>query len=407
MKPFAGIRVLDFTQFTSGPVCSYILADLGAEVIKIENPPYGDNNHYTAPSLNKHTSYITSLNHNKKCILLNMKNPRQLELFFAMVKDADLVIDNFKAGTLEKFGVTWEKLQETNPRIVWTSIAGYGQTGPWHKRTAYDVTIQGASGLMSVTGEQGGRGVKAGISMSDLTAGMYACCGTAAALLDARRTGRGRRLDVAMIDTSFAVIEQAVGHYLLSGQVDPRMGREHLNFVPYNTYATRDGRDMVLCIRSDGQFAHLCRVLGIGDRASDPRYATNAGRIARRQEVNEFVAAAVARRDFDELLAALRAEQLPCGPILNMVEAMEHPQIAARNMIIPVRYDDGTETKIPGNPIKLSGMEEAPSAFCHDMGQDTIEFLSQYADPAEVHEIFDPILADSREKWAARAARLK
>lgn len=407
MKPFEGIRVLDFTQFTSGPVCTYIFADLGAEVIKIENPPYGDNNHYTAPSKNKQTSYITSLNHNKKCILMNMKDPRQVELFFKMVKTADLVIDNFKAGTLEKFGVSFEKLQAVNPAIVWTSIAGYGQHGPWARRTAYDSTIQGIAGLMSVTGEKGGRPLKAGLSMSDLTAGLYACCGTAAAVFDAKRTGKGRRIDLAMVDSTYAFLQEQAGYFLNTGNVLPRMGREHPYYAPYGSFRCKDGQERMICVRTNEEFLNLCTVLNLPEAAVDPRFAASATRAANREALNELVGKAAENFTAEALETALENKGVPCAKIQTIPEAMASGQIAARKMVIPVSYDDGTASVIPNTPIQLSRMERPEKAFSHKMGQDTIAFLSQFADEAYIHEIYDPILADSEEKWAAKAARLQ
>jgi len=406
MKPLDGMKVLDFTQFTSGPVCSYILADLGAEVVKIENPPYGDNNHYTAPSLNKNTSYITSLNHNKKCILMNMKDPRQVEIFFRMVKASDIILDNFKAGTLEKFGVTWEKLQEINPAIVWTSISGYGQTGPWAKRTAYDATIQAVGGLMSVTGEKGGRPLKAGVSMADINSGFLACCATMAAAVDAKKNGKGRRIDLAMTDSVFTLIQQEVNHYLNTGKVIPRMGREHAYYAPYNSFPTKDGKELLICVRNDDEFESLCRVLGKMEAASDPVFVSNESRVRHREEVNALVAAETLRFESEELEKQLAEADIPCALIKTIPEAMASEQIAARNMVVPVSYDDGTATKIVGSPIKISGMEEMKKAKSHWMGQDTIEYLSRFEDLAVIHEIYDPILADSKEKWAAKAARV-
>lgn len=405
MKPFEGIRVLDFTQFTSGPVCTYIMADLGAEVIKIENPPYGDNNHYNAPSVNKHTSYITSLNHNKKSILMNMKDPEQRELFFKMVKTADVVIDNFKAGTLEKFGVTFEALQQANPQIVWTSISGYGQTGPWHKKTAYDVTIQAGSGLMSVTGEKGGSPLKAGMSMSDFTSGLYACCGTIAAVLDAKRSGKGRRIDLAMIDSSFSLVGKAAADYFVTGKRPARMGRESNDYAPYNVYPCKDGEEIVICVRNDAEFAALCRILHL-NAAEDARFSKNAARLENRDALNAMVADAVKLFSYETLAQAMREEKLPYAKINNVEQAVHFPQIQARNMVIPVKFDDGTTTAIPALPIRMSDMDRDEQAYCHELGQDTIEVLSQYENAQRIHQMYDAVVADSAAKWAERTARL-
>lgn len=407
MKPLEGLKVLDFTQFTSGPVCTYILADLGADVYKLENPPYGDMNHYNSPSKNKHSVYITSLNHGKKSVLLNMKNAEHKELFLKMAESADLVIDNFKAGTLEKFGITYDILKEKNPKIVWTSISGFGQTGPWSKRTAFDITIQAASGLVSVSGEENGAPVKAGISMSDFCSGLQSCCGTLAALLDAKRTGKGRRLDLAMLDSSFSLVEQEVATYLATGEIAKPMGRQSRNFVPYNSFVCKDGKEMLICTRTNQQFKKLCEVLECEEKTQETKYSTVSARLAHRQEVNDFIAEAVGRFDFNELAVKMEQCDLPYGNIntIDAVVAME--QVKERNMMVTGKYKDGTECMLVGIPIKLSGLEDEKERTCCFKGEDTIEVLSQYADESYIHALFDAVLKESDAMWAERAAKLK
>ncbi|MBE5996404.1 MAG: CoA transferase [Lachnospiraceae bacterium] len=404
MKPFEGVRVLDFTQFTSGPVCTYIMADLGAEVIKIENPPYGDNNHYNTPSKNRHTSYITSLNHNKKTILMNMKDPEQQELFLEMVKTADLVIDNFKAGTLEKFGMSFERMQEANPKIVWTSISGYGQVGPWAKKTAYDVTIQAGSGLMSVTGEKGGAALKAGMSMSDYTSGLYACCGSIAAMMDAKRTGKGRRIDFGMLDSSYSIVSRAIADYYITGQLDKRMGREHRDFAPYNSFVCKDGKELMICVTTDEQFEALCKVLGV--KAAD-QYAVNENRVADREIINQFVSDETCSRERNELKEALENAKVPCAVILNEEEAILSDHMKERELYIPVKFDDGTVTRIPALPIRMTGVPQQKEAFAHELGQDTLEFIGQFVSPEKLEEKYRPVVEDSHAKWLARTESFK
>ncbi len=406
MGPLQGMKVLDFTQFTSGPVCTYILADFGADVYKLENPPLGDQNHYNGPSKNKHTVFITSLNHGKKSVLINMKNEDHKAIFFEMVKTADLVIDNFKAGTLEKFGVTYDVLKELNPRIVWASISGYGQVGPLAKRTAYDVTIQAASGLISVSGDEGGSPVKAGVSMSDFCSGLYCCCGAMAAMLDAKRTGKGRRIDLAMVDSSFSLVEQFVSRYYATGKLDKPMGRQHVNFVPYNSYACKDEKEMLICTRTDEQFVKLCQALEIPEMAENENYKTVKARLANRAEVNEKIGAAVQMFDYDDLAAKMEAADLAYGAIETVDKVRAFEQVKARNMIVTGEYKDGTTNDLVGCAMKMSRFEDQTTRTCCFKGEDTIEVLSQYAAPERVHELFDEVLKDSDEKWAAKAARL-
>lgn len=281
MKPFENVTVLDFTQFTSGSVCTSIMGDLGAEVIKIENPPYGDNNRYNPPSVNKKTCYISSLDHNKKSVLLNLKDERQKEIFFKMVKTADVVVDNFKAGTMEKFGCGYEKLKEINPRIVCTSISGFGQTGPWRTRAAYDVIVQAVAGLMSVTGETGGRPLRFGVSMADVTSGLMACVATLAALCDAKRTGVGRYIDLGMMDNVFALLEQPVANYGITGVAAKPNGNRHLSAVPFAAFHCKEGAQVVICAFMDEDYAAFRRPLlyddvkrpwSGGDQAGVPSY---------------------------------------------------------------------------------------------------------------------------------------
>ena len=406
MAPLEGLKVLDFTQFTSGPVCTYMLADFGADVYKLENPPLGDANHYNTPSKNKHTVFITSLNHGKKSVLMNMKNAEHVALFMEMVKTADLVIDNFKAGTLEKFGITYDTLKEANPAIVWASISGYGQKGPWAKRTAYDVTIQAASGLISVSGDEGGSPVKAGVSMSDFCSGLYCCCGVMAALLDAKRSGKGRRIDLAMVDSSFSLVEQAIAKYYLTGEVAKPMGRQHMNFAPYNSYECKDGQEMLICTRTDEQFAALCGALDCAAVAGDEKFATVKARLANREALNEAVAAAVKNFCYEELAAKLEAADVAYGRINNVNEVKVMEQVQARNMLVTGKYNDGTTNKLVGNPIKLSNFADSDERHCCFKGEDTIDVIAQYVGAERAHEMFDEVMKDSDEKWAERAARL-
>lgn len=407
MKPFENVTVLDFTQFTSGPICTSIMGDLGAEIIKIENPPYGDNNRYNPPSKNKKTCYISSLDHNKRSILLNLKDERQKEIFFKMVRTADVVVDNFKAGTMEKFGCGYERLKEINPRIVCASISGFGQTGPWKSRAAYDVVVQAVSGLMSVTGEKGGRPLRFGVSMADVTSGLMCCVATLAAIYDAKRTGVGRYIDLGMMDNVFALLEQPVTNYGITGVAAKPNGNRHHSAVPFAAFRCIDERQVVICAFTDEDFAVLCKILGHPEIKDDPRFLTRNLRFKHADECYNVLCALVKEWDVDVLMDELHKENLVCAKVNRVSEVYQMEQVAARNMIVDAKWPDGTVVKIPGQPIKLSDMEDRTEYPVSPLGYDTIEVLSRYEDPAVVHEIFDPLLKESEELAAIRSERLQ
>lgn len=405
MKPLEGITVLDFTQFTAGPVCTYILADYGAEVISFQNPPYGDNNHYVPPTKNRQSIFIASLKHNKKNVLMNMKDPRQREIFWKMVKDADVVIDNFKAGTLQKFGITYDIMKEINPKITWVKMSGFGEVGPWRDRPAYDMAIQAGSGMMSVTGNKGGSPLKAGLSMADFVSGLYAAVNTLSAVYDAKRTGKGRFIDQAMLDGAFTLVSEQAAEYMLTGAIAEPMGSNHKEFAPYGTYEDKNGVDIAISVRTDKQFADFCQILGCEELEADERYACRLKRVEHRDVLDEIVKKQIADREADELCAALEAREIPCSRILNLKEVCESEQAKERKMLmIDCKYPDDTTIEIVGMPGKLSNLEEPKEHYCRPLGMDTIEVFSKYEDPEVVHEIFDPIIADCKEKWEARTA---
>jgi len=406
MKPFENLTVLDFTQFTSGPMCTSIMGDLGAEVIKIENPPYGDNNRYNPPSKNKNTCYISSLDHNKRSVLLNLKDERQKEIFFKMVETADVVVENFKAGTMEKFGCGYEKLKEINPQIVFASISGFGQTGPWKSRAAYDVVVQAVSGLMSVTGEKGGRPLRFGVSMADVTSGLMACVATLAALYDAKRTGVGRYIDLGMMDNVFALLEQPVTSYGITGIAAKPNGNRHPSAVPFAAFSCKRRVQVVICAFTDHDFAALCKILGYPEISDNPKFLTRNLRFKHEDECYDILCDLVKDWDAQELIEELNAKGIVCAKVNKVSEVYNMEQVAVRNMIVDAKWPDGTKVKIPGQPIKLSDMEEVAEYPVSPLGYDTIEVLSRYEETQIIHEIFDPILKESAELAAVRSEHL-
>lgn len=392
MKPLNGIRILDFTQYLAGPLCTMLLADLGAEVIKLENPPLGDQTRYTVTLEGDKSTNFTSRNRGKKSVIMDLKDPRQKALFLELIKTADAVVENFKPGTLEKYGITYELLKERNPRIVYTSISGYGQYGPYRDHAAYDGAIQAEGGLISVTGERGGEGVRCGVSIADSTAGLTGCIGTLSALLDAQRTGVGHRVDVAMMDSVVMLLENLVSSYLVSGTLPLPMGNGQPFAYPICDFVCRDGEKVFVAISTDSQFRKFSEMLGHGEWAEDPRFSTMALRVLHAEELEPLIAAAMLTVDSSEITREMQQRKLVYGSINNIAQVVAHPQLAARKMLVDAVYPDGDTFRVPGCPIKMSGLEQPDRCSAAPLGYHTFEVLSAYADRSELHKIYDPVL---------------
>ena len=407
MKPFEGIKVLDLTQFTAGPFSTMILSDLGADVIKFENPPVGDVNRYVTPTKNKKTVYYTGPNRGKKSVVMNLKDERQRKVFYKMVETADVVASNYKTGTLEKLGVDYETLSKINPRIVVLAISGYGQTGPWRNRAAYDRAVQAASGIMSLNGVMNGGPTTVGISIADMLGGLWGCIGMIAALYEAKMTGKGRFVDISMMDAVMATIEAPICRYLMNGEIAKPMGNRHPSAVPQGVYRTKDGVDIMIAVSSEPQFGKLCALFGNPEYASDPRFVTQKERLENREATDEMVQSCVGSMSASELCEALEKNALVFSRIQNVADVVNCEQTKARKMIANVTYPDGTVINDPACPIKFSDMEEQTEFRAADLGEHTIEILTQYEDPELIHEIFDPVIAAAKETYAERSANLR
>ena len=396
MKPLEGIKILDFTQFFAGPLCTMLLQDMGADVIKLENPPYGDGTRYSPSTRNEKSTNYTSRNRGKKSVLMNLKDERQVAIFLEMVKTADVVIENFKPGTLEKYGITYEKMKELNPAIVYTSISGYGQTGPYKSHAAFDGAVQAESGLMSITGEADGRPLRCGASIADATAGLIGAIGTLGALMGAKMTGQGRRVDVSMMDSIACILENSISSFLEGGPMQTRSGNGLWTASPFNSFECKDGQSIYLGISTDAQFAKFCGILGKEEWLEDERFATNIHRVSNKAVLEPMVEEVLKEKfTLDELCEALEKERLVFGRINDIAQLVQHPQILARNMIVNAVYPDGDTFKVPGAPIKMSDMEDETEYRTVTVGYDTIEVLSQYVDEAKVHEIYDDVIKET------------
>ena len=408
MNPLQGVKVLDLTSYFSGPFCTRTLGDLGAEIIKIENPPLGDSARFTMV-LGDHSSAIyTSRNRGKKSIVLNMKDERQKEIFLKMVETADIVVSNFKTGGMEKLGLGYEVLKERNPAIVYTMISGFGQDGPWKNRTAFDGVVQAASGVVSVTGEPGGEPVKTGFSLADAVGGAFGAIATLAALFDAKRTGVGRKVDVSMLDALFAMEETLVANYFMNGKIPRPIGSHHTTACPFGPYTFKDGEQLFITCGTDNSFRGLCEVLGRPDLcAEDSKFYTMNGRMVHREELDKIIIDLLMQYDSKEFSEMMLAHRLPFGPIYNIKQIAESDVMAARDMVVTAKYPTGQTYRVTGNPIKMSDMERQTEFEAYPLGYHTMEVLKDYVDEQTLHEIFDPVLDECQKACDAKYEKSK
>lgn len=379
-KPLEGIRVLDLTQAYSGPFCTMNLADLGAEVIKIERPGTGDQTRTWGPFKNDFSAYFAYVNRSKKGITLNLATEEGKRIFLELVQEADVVCENFRVGTMEKLGLGYETLKAVNPRIIYGSISGFGQEGPLSSRACYDIIAQGMSGMMSVTGYPENPPVKIGPSVGDNYSGAYLCIGILSALYQREKTGEGRQIDVAMVDTLFSIMENFVVKYTVAGEPPMRAGNIDPGIAPFDSFQARDALFVMGC-GTDKMFASLCRVMGRDDLLTDPRYETNEKRC---QNYLPDLKAEIEAWSTTKTVAELEALIVPCGipfgPILNIPQIAEHDLIRRRNMLWTI-YQPGmnAEIRIPGCPVKIHGTPDAPAKAAPQLGEDNAVVYSALA----------------------------
>ncbi|MBV6620116.1 CoA transferase [Acinetobacter baumannii] len=365
MGALNGIRVLDLSRVLAGPWCGQILADLGAEVIKIERPKVGDDTRSWGPPWMKDDSgqdtqeaaYYQSTNRNKLSVAIDIASSEGQELIKALIQDTDVVIENYKAGSLKKYGLDYESLSAINPELVYCSITGFGQTGPRAEEPGYDFIIQGMGGLMSVTGERddlpGGGPQKVGVAFSDLATGLYSTIAIQAALLNRHVTGLGQYIDMALLDVQIATMANQGMNYLSSGNIPKRYDNAHANIVPYQVFKASD-RDFIIACGNDTQFIQLCRSIGLPDLPNDPRFARNADRIKHRDEIIGILQTHFLTKTADEWVDAIYAAKVPVGVINNLEQAFEEPQVIAREMLVEMNHPQREKLKVIGSPIKLS-----------------------------------------------------
>jgi len=376
MGPLEGIKVLDLSRILAGPFCSMILADLGAEVIKVEEPGKGDETRsWGPPFIGKESAYYVSINRNKKSIAIDLRQDEGREIVYQLARRSDVALENFRPGVAEKLGVDYPSLKAVNPRIIYCSISGFGQEGPYRELPAYDIILQGMGGLMGITGEPEGRPVKVGVAISDLAAGLQAAIGLLAALLKRERDGTGQYLDISMLDAQIFLLATMIPAYFATGVVPGPMGSAHPSIVPYQAFPTKDGF-ITIAVTNEKFWQALCRALGRPELAGDPRFRTNARRVEHRGELLPILEEVLSTRTGDEWIRILREEGIPCGPILTFDRLFQDPQVQAREMIKTLHHEMTGPVTVVGTPFKLSLTPGRLSSPPPVLGQHTEEILT-------------------------------
>jgi crotonobetainyl-CoA:carnitine CoA-transferase CaiB-like acyl-CoA transferase len=354
--PLAGLRVFDLTRVLAGPTCTQMLADLGAEVIKIERPGSGDDTRGFAPPYmpgTKESAYFTGVNRNKFSVTLDIAQREGQAIAKRLIAQSDILVENFKVGALKKYGLAYDQLRGEFPGLIYCSITGFGQTGPYAPRPGYDSLVQAMGGIMSLTGEPDGMPQKVGVPVADLFAGLYGCIGILAALRHREATGQGQQIDIGMLDTHVAWLANQAMNYLATGDNPLRLGNQHPNIVPYQVFATADGY-IVLSIGNDPTFRRFCENFSLPHLLEDARFATNAARVENRQFVTDTLAPVMREHSTAWWVEKLEALKIGCGPINKLSEVFADPQVVARGVVVEIARPDGGTVKVIANPVRLS-----------------------------------------------------
>jgi CoA:oxalate CoA-transferase len=355
--PLKNLLVLDLTRVLVGPYCTMMLSDLGARVIKVEAPEVGDDSRKFGPFIEDYSAYFMSLNRGKESIALNLKNTDDKKIFEKILAKADILVENFKPGTLEKWGYGWKDVSKKYPKLIYASASGFGQTGPLKELPAYDMVVQGMGGLMSVTGHPESEPTRVGTSIGDITAGLFTAIGINAALYDRQKTGKGAFIDVSMLDCQIAILENAIARYLSKNEIPGPMGSRHPSIAPFEAFKTKDSY-IIIAAGNDKLFNNLCNVLEIPTISKDERFKTNSLRCENMDSLKKIFEEKLKLKKTDEWIKEMESLKIPCGPIFNIKQAVENPQIKERNMIIKSYHKKIGEFKSAGNPIKMSTYDD-------------------------------------------------
>lgn len=373
--PLRDLLVVDLTRVLSGPYCTMLLADMGARVIKIEQPGKGDDTRgWGPPFVSSESAYFLSINRNKESLTLDLKKPGATAILDRLLDRADVLVENFRPGALDRLGYDYDVVAARWPRLVYCSISGFGQTGPRRDQPGYDAVVQAEAGLMSITGDRDGPPFRLGVAIADIVSGMFAAQGITLALLERARSGRGQQVDIGMLDSTAALLTYQAAMYFATGRAPERMGNRHPTIVPYETFPASDG-DLVLAVGNDDLWRRFCRATGLSSLATDPRFATNQDRVRNYAILEPLLSAQLRTRRRDEWIEVLRAEGVPCGSVRDIGAVLEDPHLAARDMIQAVEHATAGGIRVLGVPIKLSETPGAVRTAPPTLGQHTDRIL--------------------------------
>ncbi len=380
--PLSGVLVVDLTRVLAGPYCTMVLADLGARVIKVEVPGRGDDARAIGPFVGDRSAYFASLNRGKQSIALDLKDGDDRRVFERLLERADVLVENFRPGAMERLGYGWDEIHARFPRLIAACTSGFGQTGPYAQRPAYDVIAQAMGGIMSITGQPGGEPTRVGTSIGDIAAGLFTAIGIQAALVERASSGAGQRVDVSMLDAQVAILENAIARYAVTGEVPRPIGSRHPSIAPFDAFATRDGF-VVIAAGNDELFARLCEAIGAPEWTEDARFDSNDRRNENADVLKALIERALAGRTTSEWLEILQRAQLPCGPLNDIAQLLDDPQVIARNMVVTADDGAGGSLRMAGNPIKLSAHPDpATRAAAPELDADRQRILAAFDAPA-------------------------
>lgn len=375
--PLAGFTVLDLTRVLSGPYCTMVLGDLGARVIKVEHPGKGDDTrHWGPPFIGQESAYFLSINRNKESVTLDFKAAAGRGVLERLIARADVLVENFRPGTLARAGFGWDAVHARHPRLVYASISGYGQTGPRRNEAGYDAVMQAEGGLMSVTGDADRPGYRMGVAITDMVAGLYTAQGITASLLARERTGQGQRVDIGMLDTTASLLTYQAANWFSTGVTPARLGNRHATIAPYETFTTSDG-EIVIAGGNDAIWQRFCAALGLPELADDPRFTTNKDRMAHYADLRPLLAQAFLSATTAEWLRRLAAAAVPCGAVRDIGQVLADPQLDSREMIATLLHPTVGPTRVIGTPLKLSATPASLRTPPPTLGQHTDDVLGE------------------------------
>jgi CoA:oxalate CoA-transferase len=372
--PLKGVMVLDMTWALAGPYCTMVLSDLGAEVIKIENPDGGDNTRQSFPFVEGISSYFLSVNRGKKSVTVNLRHPEGKQIILALAKRSDVLVENFRPGVMDRLGLGYEALREANPKLIYAACSGFGQKSPYAHRPAYDVVVQAMGGTLSITGETGGPPVRVGFSIGDIGGGIFTALGILAALHERQQSGEGQMLDIAMLDGQIALVENAVARFLATGEIPQRIGTRHPLRTPFQAFPTQDGH-IVLAAGQEHFWVKFCQVINRQDLLTDERFHDNPSRTKNHNHLEAILNEITQTKRTAEWVALMEKSDIPCGPVNSIDQVVSDPHTVAREMIIPVEHSKAGSLKVVNSPLKLSRTPVKIEKASPELGEHTDEIL--------------------------------